>query len=130
MPAHVFELIYCYYVLRGQFGRPPSAHEAAKWLGIDFCTVLQRRNRSIACGYTEDPGHRYRGDWMLLTDVGAEAFQAILDGTEEAICSDYTLLSLNRELFPDSIRYTHVSKREYNMYVASLTEHGQSARQS
>lgn len=132
MPAHVFELLYIYYMLKGQTGKPPSVSAVAKALQIDFCTALQRRDRAVESGIIVKPPPCHRGlEWAVLTDRGAEMFVAVMDGTEEAPAKPGTLLSFDRDLFPDSVRYVYLPTPEYQAYVKELAENaGRSALES
>ena len=121
MPAHIFEFLYAYYYLKKRDGRPPSAYAVAQLLNIDFTTVLQRRDKAVAINVIVYPGWNPVGkDWAVFTDRGAEAFTAILDGTEAAVLNDMALLSSDKSIFPDNIRYEHLSKVDYSRYMQAL----------
>lgn len=123
MPAHVFELLYIYYMLKGQTGKPPSVAAVARTLQIDQCTALQRRDRAVESGIIVKPPLCHAGlEWAVLTDRGAEMFAAVMDGNEEAPVKFGTLLSLDRDLFPDNVRYVYLPLPEYQAYVKELAE--------
>ncbi len=125
MPAHIFELHFVYYKLKEELGKPPTTEACARVLGIDVCTVLQRRDRAIAIGVIVDPGFQHGNGkpWAVFTDRGADAFMAIMDGLEEAPAKPGTLLCTNRDIFPDTLRYVYLPMPEYCAYVKELSGH-------
>jgi len=123
MPAHIFELLFVYYKLKAELGKPPTTEACARVLGIDVCTVLQRRDRAVAIGVIVDPGFQpSRGkSWAVFTDRGATTFMAIMDGLEEAPAKPGTLICQNRDIFPDTVRYVYLPMHEYYAYVKDLS---------
>jgi hypothetical protein len=125
MPATLFEFIYSYLYLMGKLGKPPSNTELCKLLEIDNCTGLQRKNRCIALGYIVDPGYLPVGkDWCVLTDKGAEAFTAVLDGVDKVYMADGQYLCVKRDHLPDGIVYSDLSRKEYRQYMKALSDNG------
>lgn len=125
MPAHIFELLFTYIRLKGLLGRPPSNVEVSNELGIDFCTGLQRKGRAVELGYIADPGVNPVGrDWCKLTDRGAEAFMAVLDGVEPVVVHLNSKCSANRDVLPNHIIYEELSMKQYKEYLKALDTHG------
>ncbi len=125
MPAHLFEFIYVYIYLKNKFGKPPTNVSLCEFLEIDNCTGLQRKNRCIDLGFIADPGYSPKGkDWLQLTDRGAEAFMAVLDGIEPVMITDGTFCSEKREIFPDGIKYSYAKYKQYREYMKALSTHG------
>lgn len=125
MPAHIFEFLFTYLRLKNELGRPPSHVEVGKALGIHFCTALQRRRRAVDIGYIVDPGFNPEGkDWAILTDRGAEAFMAVLDGIEPVVTFNNAKCSDKRDVLPNHIIYEELPMKQYQDHLRALINHG------